>query len=129
MQNVVTKIQLDQLMNDTMIYAVIVFLAALAVSFVICTLIPWQGGHDRSYIRRRWVFVIVGILFVLGFWLYNDQVVATTIKSAGFQNMFKACNMKCLIITSIGYLLFGGILMCVCRNSKFASIIFKIKGK
>lgn len=127
MQNVVTKIQLDQLMNDTMIYAVIVFLAALAVSFVICTLIPWQGGHDRSYIRRRWVFVIVGILSVLGFWLYNDQVVATTIKSAGFQNMFKACNMRCLIITIGGYLISGIITMFLLRHSKFGSILGRIK--
>ena len=43
--------------------------------------------------------------------------------------MFKACNLKCIGITSVVYLLISGILMCVFRKTKFASIIFKIKGK
>lgn len=121
--------QLNQLMNSTMIYAVIVGLVAFVVALIVAYMFPWEGGNDRSYIKRRIAFVVIGVCAVLGFWIYNDQVVADSIKNQGFLQMFKSCNLKCLVITSVIYLLISGILMCVFRNSKFASIIFKIKGK
>lgn len=126
---VINLAQLNQLVSDTYVYAVIVVLVAVLISILGTSLVPWQGGKDKSYVTRRIIFVIVGIFAILGFWLYNDQVVADTIKNQGFLQMFKSCNLKCLGITSVGYLLISGILMCVFRNSKFASIIFKIKGK
>ena len=121
--------QLNQLMNSTMVYAVVVGLAAFVVALIVANMFPWEGGNDRSYIKRRIAFVVIGVCAVLGFWIYNDQVVADSIKNQGFLQMFKSCNLKCLVITSVIYLLISGILMCVFRNSKFASIIFKIKGK
>ena len=121
--------QLNQLMNSTMIYAVVVGLVAFVVALIVANMFPWEGGNDRSYIKRRIAFVVIGVCAVLGFWIYNDQVVADSIKNQGFLQMFKSCNLKCLVITSVIYLLISGILMCVFRNSKFASIIFKIKGK
>ncbi len=121
--------QLNQLMNSTMIYAVVVGLVAFVVALIVAYMFPWEGGNDRSYIKRRIAFVVIGVCAVLGFWIYNDQVVADSIKNQGFLQMFKSCNLKCLVITSVIYLLISGILMCVFRNSKFASIIFKIKGK
>lgn len=121
--------QLYQLMNSTMVYAVIVGLVAFVVALIVANMFPWEGGNDRSYIKRRIAFVVIGVCAVLGFWIYNDQVVADSIKNQGFLQMFKSCNLKCLVITSVIYLLISGILMCVFRNSKFASIIFKIKGK
>lgn len=127
MHNIVNINQLNQLMNSTMIYAVIVFLLAILVAFIICSLIPWQGGHDKSYIKRRVVYIVIGILAVLGFWLYNDLVVLDTIKNAGFQNMFKACNLKCIGITFIGYILVGVIIMFSFRHSKFGSILGRAK--
>lgn len=121
--------QLNQLMNSTMVYAVVVGLVAFVVALIVANMFPWEGGNDRSYIKRRIAFVVIGVCAVLGFWIYNDQVVADSIKNQGFLQMFKSCNLKCLVITSVIYLLISGILMCVFRNSKFASIIFKIKGK
>ena len=121
--------QLNQLMNSTMVYAVIVGLVAFVVALIVANMFPWEGGNDRSYIKRIIAFVVIGVCAVLGFWIYNDQVVADSIKNQGFLQMFKSCNLKCLVITSVIYLLISGILMCVFRNSKFASIIFKIKGK
>lgn len=116
-------------MNSTMIYAAVVGVVAFVVAMIVANMFPWEGGNDRSYIKRRIAFVVIGVCAVLGFWIYNDLVVADSIRNAGFQNMFKACNLKCLVITSVSYLLISGIQMCVFRNSKFASIIFKIKGK
>ena len=126
---IVNIIQLKQLMNSTMIYAVVVGVVAFIVAIIVSNMFPWEGGNDRSYIKRRIAFVVIGVCAVLGFWIYNDLVVSDTIRNAGFQNMFKACNLKCLVITSVVYLLISGILMCVFRKTKFASIIFKIKGK
>lgn len=126
---VVNIIQLNQLMNSTMIYAAVVGVIAFVVAMIVANMFPWEGGNDRSYIKRRIAFIIIGVCAVLGFWIYNDLVVADSIRNAGFQNMFKACNLKCIGITSVVYLLISGILMCVFRKTKFASIIFKIKGK
>ena len=72
-------------------------------------------------------FIIIGIVAVLGFWLYNDQVVASHIRGAGFVNMFKDCNLKCIGITTGGYLLVSLILMFCFRHSKFGSILGRIK--
>ena len=124
---VTTKVQLDQLMNDTMIYAVIVFIISLGLAFLISSLIPWEGGKDKSYIKRRVVFILIGIVSVLAFWLYNDLVVASNINSAGFKNMFKASNLKLIVITAGGYFIVGLIIMFAFRNSKFGSILGRIK--
>lgn len=128
MHTVVTTLnQLNQLINDTMMYAVIVFVISVGIAFLISSLIPWQGGQDKSYIKRRVAFIIIGIVSVLGFWLYNDQVVLESIKSPGFQNMFKACNLRCIIITAGGYIISGLIIMFTFKHSKFGSILGRIK--
>lgn len=123
MSNVVNKMQLDQLCNSTYIYAVIVVAIAIALAIFITSIINWQGGKDRSYITRRVWFAIIGIVSVLGFWLYNDMVVIESVKGAGFQNMFRACNLRCIGITSLGYLVVSAIIMLCFRHSKFGSIL------
>ena len=120
--------QLNQLMNSTMIYAVIVGLVAVLVALLLSNMFPWEGGNDRSYIKRRIAFVVIGIIAVLGFWLYNDLVVMSHIRNVGFQNMFKACNLKCIGINLGVYLLVSFLLMLfVFRHSKFGSILGKEK--
>ncbi|MCF0235546.1 MAG: hypothetical protein HUK09_02320 [Bacteroidaceae bacterium] len=127
MNNIVSLHQLNQLISTTYVYAVVVFVAALALSFVVATLVPWQGGKDKSYVTRRVAFILIGIVSVLGFWLYNDLVVASDIRNAGFVNMFKSCNLKCLGITAGGYVVVGLIVMACFRNSKFGSILGGLK--
>ena len=119
--------QLQQLMNSTMIYAVIVGLVAVIISLAVANMFPWEGGNDKSYLKRRIAFVIIGLIAILGFWLYNDLVVVENIRNAGFQNMFKACNLKCIFINSGVYLVASGILMFTFRHSKFGSILGKEK--
>ena len=120
--------QLNQLMNSTMIYAVIVGLVAVLVALLLSNMFPWEGGNDRSYIKRRIAFVVIAIIAVLGFWLYNDLVVMSHIRNVGFQNMFKACNLKCIGINLCVYLLVSFLLMLfVFRHSKFGSILGKEK--
>ena len=127
MTPITTKLKLDQLMNSTMIYAVIVGLVAVVISLAVANMFPWEGGNDKSYVKRRIAFVIIGLVAVLGFWLYNDLVVVGNIKNAGFQNMFKACNVKCIFINLGVFIIASGILMFTFRHSKFGSILGKEK--
>ena len=119
--------QLNQLMNSTMIYAVVVGLVAFVVALIVANLFPWEGGNDRSYIKRRIAFVVIGVCSVLCFWIYNDQVVADSIRNAGFQNMFKACNLKCIGINLATYIVVSVAVMFTFRHSKFGSILGKEK--
>lgn len=119
--------QLQQLMNSTMIYAVIVGLVAVLVALAVANMFPWEGGTDRSYVKRRIAYVVIAIVAVLGFWLYNDLVVMGNIRNAGFQNMFKACNLKCIGINLGAYLVASIALMFTFRHSKFGSILGKEK--
>jgi len=127
MVQIVNKPQLDQLMNSTMIYAVVVSLVAVLVALAVANMFPWEGGNDKSYVKRRIAFVAIGLVGILGFWLYNDLVVLGQIKNVGFQSMFKACNVKCIFINAGVYLVASIALMFTFRHSKFGSILGKEK--
>lgn len=127
MAPIVNLPQLNQLMNSTMIYAVIVGLVAVLVALAVANMFPWEGGNDKSYVKRRIAFVAIGLITILGFWLYNDLEVLGRIKNAGFQSMFKACNLKCIFINAGVYLVTSIALMFTFRHSKFGSILGKEK--
>ena len=127
MHNITNLQQLNQLMNSTMIYAVIVGLVAVLIALAVANMFPWEGGNDKSYVKRRISFFVIGLIAILGFWLYNDLAVMGHIKNAGFQNMFRACNLKCLGINLGVYLVVSVALMFTFRHSKFGSILGKEK--
>lgn len=129
MNKVTTLSQLQTLQNETMIYALVVVLAAILLAFLISLIIPYQGGIDRSYIKRRIAYIIIGITACLGYYLYNDLVVKGSIVNVGFKNMFVSTNLQCLGITVGGYILTGIILMIAFRDSKFGSILGKKRDK
>ena len=119
--------QLQSLQDNTMIYAVVVFLVAILIAFLISLMIPYKGGKDNSYIKRRVAFIIVGIVACLAFYLYNDIYVKGFIMNAGFKSMFVKTNLQCLAITIGGYIVTGLVLMFAFRHSKFGSILGKGK--
>lgn len=126
----ITKLSdLHSLQDETMVYAVIVGAVALGLSFLVASLVTWKGGIDRSYITRRIWYVIIGFATAAGFYVYNDLVVKPDITNVGWQSMFSDTNLICIGIILGVYIIGSLIIMCVSRNSKFASIIFKIKGK
>lgn len=124
---VTTISQLTALKHETLVYAVVVMAVALLVSFVITTLIPYKGGKDNSYIARRVVFILCCVVSALTFWVYNQTVVMATIKNVGFQSQFGSTNLLCLLITVVGYLLFGFLIALIFKKSKFATVFFKHK--
>ena len=119
--------QLQALQDNTMIYAVVVFLVAILIAFLISLMIPYKGGKDNSYIKRRVAFIIVGIVACLAFYLYNDIYVKGFIMNAGFKSMFVKTNLQCLAIAIGGYIGTGLVLMFAFRHSKFGSILGKGK--
>ena len=119
--------QLQALQDNTMIYAVVVFLVAILIAFLISLMIPYKGGKDNSYIKRRVAFIIVGIVACLAFYLYNDIYVKGFIMNAGFKSMFVKTNLQCLAITIGGYIVTGLVPMFAFRHSKFGSILGKGK--
>lgn len=127
MNRITASPQLQALQDNTMIYAVVVFLVAILIAFLISLMIPYKGGKDNSYIKRRVAFIIVGIVACLAFYLYNDIYVKGFIMNAGFKSMFVKTNLQCLAITIGGYIVTGLVLMFVFRHSKFGSILGKGK--
>lgn len=119
--------QLNSLMNETYVYAIIVLLIALLISLIVANIIPWQGGKDKSYVKRRTWFIVIGVVAALGLWLYNDLYVKEFIKNAGLKSMFSVCNLRALGISIIGYFLIGLGLMFIFRHTKFGSILGKEK--
>lgn len=127
MRNIQTIGQLHELQNETFVYAVIVAAVIFVVAFLLAKITPYQGGNDRSYIKRRILLIISVSIGAIGFWLYNDLYVMSYIKKTAFQNQFADTNMQCLGITVFGSLLISFIVMKMFRYSKFGSILGKEK--
>lgn len=126
-QNVVSYPQLEQLQNKTYIYAIIVAIVALALSFLLANIIPHEGGADGSYIKRRIGYIIILLLQAFGFYIYNATVVSDKIINPGYRNMFEKTNFICLGVT-IGVYLVGSLIVMLCfRRSKYGSILGKVK--
>ena len=62
-----TADQIESLQVTIGIIAVIFLLVALFVAWGISTLISWEGGKDRSYIKRRWACGIVWAVAWIGY--------------------------------------------------------------
>ena len=65
-----TADEFESLQTFIGIIAVIFLLVALFVAWGISTLIPWEGGKDRSYIKRRWACGILWAVAWIGFFLF-----------------------------------------------------------
>lgn len=127
MNKITTISQLEALQSNTMVYAGIVCLTAVLVAFIISLMIPYKGGVDKSYVKRRIAYIIVGIVASVAFFLFNELYVMNFIMNAGFQTEFATTNLQCLGITIGGYIIVGLVIMIAFRHSKFGSILGKVK--
>ena len=122
MINVTTSKQLHALQNETWVWAAVVLLVALFVAWGISTLISWEGGKDRSYIKRRWACGIVWAVAWIGFFLYNDLYVMGRIKQA-YKTLFSHTIWQTLGVLAVGYVGLVFLLAYLTPNSKFGSIL------
>ena len=130
MRQIATLSQLQDLQNSTWIYAIAVCFIAIAIAYLVSNMIAWQGGNDRSYIKRRVWWVIIGLVASIGFWVYNDLVNVPRITNIGFRHMYSQTNLFCLFLVLIGYFFISLLLMLfLFRKAKFGSILGKQRNK
>ena len=123
MINVTTLTQLHALQTETWVWAAVVLLVALGVAWGISTLISWEGGKDRSYIKRRWACGIVWAVAWIGFFLYNDLYVMEHIQKTAYKTQFSHTLWMTLGALTLGYVVLLVLLALVTPNSKLGSIL------
>ena len=123
MINVTTSKQLGALQTETWVWAAVVLLVALFVAWGISTLISWEGGKDRSYIKRRWACGIVWVVAWIGFFLYNDLYVMRSIQKTAYKTQFSHTIWMTLGALAVGYVVLLVLLALVTPNSKLGSIL------
>ena len=128
MRLIETPRQLEALIGETYIYALIIAIVALVLAFVIANLIKWGGGKsDTSHVKRRVWYIIVGILAPIAFFLYNTLYVSGYISKAPLLATFKTANMLATLALLGVYVVIGIVTMFILRRSKWGSILGKSK--
>ena len=123
MINVTTAKQLGTLQTETWVWAAVVLLVALFIAWGISTLISWEGGKDRSYIKRRWACGIVWAVAWIGFFLYNNLYVMGSIQKTAYKTQFSHILWMALGALAVGYVGLVLLLAYLTPNSKFGSIL------
>ena len=128
MRKIDTLKQLDALIGQTYIYAIIGAVVALALAFLVANLIKFEGGRNsRDHIKRRIWYIILGIVFIFAFYLYNALYVSDFITKASLQAKFSNTNLLSTLVLLGIYLGAGLLTMMLIRSSKWGSILGKSK--
>jgi quinol-cytochrome oxidoreductase complex cytochrome b subunit len=120
--------QLNSLVNNTYVYAVIAGSIGLVIAFFIARLILFKGTrNDSSHITRRVWYFIIGIGIIFSFYLYNSLIVSENITKAPLQQKFSNANLIGVLIIIGIYVILGMFTMFIYRTSKWGSILGKTK--
>lgn len=125
----ITKLnELEPLINQTFMYAIIAAVIALALAFLVANLIKFEGGRNsRDHIKRRIWYIILGIVFIFAFYLYNALYVSDYIAKASLQAKFSTANLLSTLVLLGIYVVVGLLTMMLIRSSKWGSILGKSK--
>jgi hypothetical protein len=116
--------EIDVLIGQTYLYAAIIILLAMSVSFLLANIILFGGGkNDRSHIKRRIIFIVVGLFAPALFFIYNLLFVAGNISKAPLLAKFEEANIIATIAILILYILISISTMFLIRGSKWGSIL------
>jgi quinol-cytochrome oxidoreductase complex cytochrome b subunit len=127
MRKIETLKQVEALIGDTYMYAVIVAIVALALAFIIANIIKYGGKNSTDHIKRRVWFIFIGIAAPVGFFLYNAIHVSSYITKAPLQAKFSTANIWATLALLGIYAVVGVATMFIIRRSKWGSIIGKSK--
>jgi hypothetical protein len=119
--------QVNALIAETYIYAIVIALVALVLAYIIARLIAWKGGYDNSYVVRRIWYIVIGLVAPIFFFLYNTMVVSEKISKAPLVARFSTANIYATLTILGIYLILGIISMMVFRKSKWGSILGRSK--
>lgn len=116
--------QVNALISETYIFAIIVAVAAVMLAFIIASLIKWKPGKtDSSNVVRRIWFVIIGLFAPGYFFLYNILVVSDKISKVSLEAKFSTANIISTILIVVIYLAIGVSTMLIFRRTKWGSIL------
>ena len=116
------------LIGETYMYAVIVAVAAVVLAFIVANMIKWGGGKfDTSHVKRRVWYIITGIIAPIAFFLYNSIHVSSFITKLPLLARFKTANIIATLMVLGVYAALGIITMLIMRRSKWGSILGKSK--
>lgn len=116
--------EVQALIGETYMYAVIVALVALLVAFIIAYIVKFQGGKDpEDHIVRRIWFIVIGLVSPISFFLYNALYVSSYIAKAPLLAMYSNANIIGTIIVLMVYVIVGIISMLIMPRTKWGSIL------
>jgi hypothetical protein len=116
------------LIGETYMYAVIIGLAAVVLAFIIANLVKYQGGKNSTdHITRRIWFIVIGLIAPIAFFLYNALYVSSFIAKAPLQAKFSNANIWATLVLLSLYVAIGILTMLIFRRSKWGSILGKSK--
>lgn len=122
-----TAKQLAILQQETYIWAAAIIIVAWLISLLIAQVIPYKPGRDTSYIYRRIWSIVLCVIPVLGYLIYNFTVVMPdiNIKKIQLKDDFSTTIWICFGAMIIFYALAGWIVSMVFPRSKYATVFRK----
>lgn len=120
--------EVQALIGETYMYAIIIALVAIVLAFIIANLIKFEGGKNpRDHIKRRVWFIILGLATPIFFFLYNALYVSNYITKAPLQAKFSSTNLMATLALLGVYVVAGILTMLIMRSTKWGSILGKSK--
>ena len=119
--------QLEALIGETYMYAVIIALVAVVLAFAVANLIKYGGKNSTDHIKRRLWYIIIGIVTPIAFFLYNALYVSSFITKAPLKAQFTMANLWATLVVLGVYAASGIGTMLIFRRSKWGSILGKSK--
>lgn len=120
-----TPKQLAILQQETYIWAAVIIIAAWLLSLLIAQVTPYKPGRDTSYISRRIWSIVLCLVSVLGYLIYNFTVVMPDIKKIQLKDNFSTTIWICFGAMIVIYALAGWIVSMVFPRSKYATVFRK----
>jgi hypothetical protein len=128
MKKIETLKQIQALIGDTYMYAIIIGIVAVVLAFIIAILIKYQGGKNPTdHITRRIWYIVVGLVAPIAFFLYNALYVSSYITKAPLQAKFSTANLLATLAEVGVYVVVGILTMLILRSTKWGSILGKSK--
>jgi uncharacterized membrane protein len=122
-QHIRTVRQLEALISETYVIAIIVLLLFLGTVMLISNSIAYEGGKNpKDPAKRRTWFIVLGLIAPTLFFLFNYLYVKTTIENVALQAKFSNTNVIATIVIFLLYFVIGFLLSKILKNSKFGTI-------
>ena len=120
-----TAKQLALLQQQTYIWAAAIIIAAWLISLLIAQATPFKPGRDTSYIFRRIWSIVLCVIPVLGYLIYNFTVVMPDIRKIQLKDNFSTTIWICFVAMIVIYALAGWIVSVVFPRSRYATVFRK----